>query len=361
MENVMQRVDHPSAWRPQNLHSDRSWILELDDRDRDELRAALFQLRNSGTAPEAVSVSDFALPRVALKLRRIFEEIEHGRGIAMLRGFPVSDQSLDDISAMFLGLGSHMGTRLSQTAEGIIVGHVSNLGYAYGKENVRGYYTRAKLQFHTDNADIVGLLCVRRAKSGGLSSVTSTISIWNEMVEHHSEELAQCLAGFHHSLKGENMPGVAPVTPHRVPVFAWRGGVLSSCFNTSYIEQGATLRGLELTPLERRTIDLINALAARDDLRLDFMSEPGDIQFINDHTTIHSRTEFVDDDDPALKRLMLRLWLKTPQGRLMADEMADRGYGPGSARNGVPYFREDAVKDPNSLRLSGAPTRDNKR
>ena len=356
MSRTMRRIDHPSAWRRRDLESDPSWIVELDHHDRDELQAALRQAHKAGTAPESLSAADFPLPRIEPKLRRVCEEIEHGRGIVLLRGFPVDGVSLDDISTMYLGLGSHMGTRLTQTAEGVIVGHVSDLGYAYGKTNVRGYYTRAKLLFHTDNADIVGLLCVRRAESGGLSSVTSTMSIWNEMVEHHPEELAQCLEGFHHDLKGENPPGVPPVTLHKVPVFAWHDDVLSSCFNTSYIEQGAARRGVDLTPLERRTIDLINALAAREDMRLDFMCEPGDIQFINDHTTIHSRTEFVDRDDPALKRLMLRLWLKVPQGRPMADGMADRGYGPGAARNGVPYFREDAGKDPNSLCLSGGPT-----
>jgi hypothetical protein len=356
MASPARRVEHPSAWRRRDLETDRSWIIELDDEDRKELRSALSTARTLGVTADTMAAGTFPLPRVVPKLRRAVVELERGRGIAMLRGFPVDGTSLEDITMMYLGLGSHMGTRLTQTAEGIIVGHVSDLGYAYGKTNVRGYYTRAKLQFHTDNADLVGLLCVRRAKSGGLSSVSSTMSIYNEMLEHYPDELAQCLEGFHHDLKGENPPGVPPVTPHKVPVFSWHQDVLSSCFNTSYIEHGAIRRGVELSARERRTIDVVNSLAAREDLRLDFMCEPGDVQFINDHTTIHSRTEFVDHDDPAQKRLMLRLWLKVNDGRPMADAIADRGYGPGSARNGVPYFRDDAEKDPNSLRTSGDPS-----
>ncbi len=356
MEGPFRRVDDPSAWTRRELESDSSWIIGFDDADRAELRDALVRSRAAGVPAESLTAADFPLPRLSTKLHRALREVEHGRGIVMLRGFPVEGERLDDVTAMYLGLGAHLGTRLTQTAEGIIVGHVADLGYAYGSTNVRGYYTRAKLLFHTDNADVVGLLCVRRARSGGLSSVTSTMSIWNEMVEHHREELAQCLEGFHHDLKGENPPGVPPVTPHRVPIFSWSGGVLSSCFNTSYIEHGAARRGVALTPLERRTIDLINELAAREDLRLDYMCEPGDIQLINDHTTIHSRTEFVDQDDPAERRLMLRLWLRATPGRPMSAAIADRGYGPGTARNGVPYFREDPAKDPNSLRVSGPPT-----
>lgn len=356
MERVMRRVEHPSAWTRRELEADDSWIFVLDDSDRAELRDALARSRALGIPAESLTAEAFPLPGLGPKLRRALGQVEHGRGVAMLRGFPVEGEPLEDVTAMYLGVGAHLGTRLTQTAEGIIVGHVADLGYAYGRTNVRGYYTRAKLLFHTDNADVVGLLCVRRARSGGLSSVTSTMSIWNEMLAHHPEELAQCLEGFHHDLKAENPPGVAPVTPHRVPVFSWCEGVLSSCFNTSYIEHGAARRGVELTPLERRTIDVVNALAEREDLRLDYMCEPGDVQLINDHTTIHSRTDFVDHDDPGQRRLMLRLWVRTEPGRPMCPEISDRGYGPGSARNGVPYFREDPTKDPNSLRLSGAPT-----
>lgn len=356
MGTTLRRINHPSAWTRRDLETDTSWIIVLDDEDRADLREALRHSRSLGVSPESFTKESFPLPRCSLKIGLARDAVENGRGVAMIRGFPIDGERLDDVTAMYLGLGAHLGTRLTQTAEGIIVGHVADLGYAYGRTNVRGYYTRAKLLFHTDNADIVGLLCVRRARSGGMSSVTSTMSIWNEMLEHYPEELAQCIEGFHHDLKGENPPGVAPVTPHRVPVFSWSGDVLSSCFNTSYIEHGAARRGVALTGLERRAIDVVNALAEREDLRLDYMCEPGDIQLINDHTTIHSRTEFIDHDDPDARRLMLRLWIRCEPGRPMESSISDRGYGPGAARKGVPYFRDDPEKDPHSLRVSGPPT-----
>ncbi|MGB6103911.1 MAG: TauD/TfdA family dioxygenase [Pusillimonas sp.] len=345
-----QRIIHPSAWKSEDLTRDKSWIFELGKSQVAELETGLLRFKKLGIPPTAVSRENYPLPGLAVTLEQVLQEIEQRRGVAILRGIPVDRYSVEDLSTMYLALGNYLGERISQTAEGIIVGHVSDMGYAYGQENVRGYYTRAKLLFHTDNADIVGLLCVRKAKQGGSSSVASTISIYNEILEHHPLHLEQCFAGFHYDCKGENPPGVPPVTPHRVPVFSYHEGLLSSCFNTSYIEQGAMHRGVPLTQQEQDTINLINTLAARDDLRFDLLLEPGDIQFINDHTTIHSRTEFTDYEEPEQKRLMLRLWLRVPNGRPMAQEIADRGYGPGAERRGVPPFREAARKDGASLR-----------
>jgi hypothetical protein len=348
----MEPITDKSAWRRADLEQDRSWIHELAGDEVAELEAGLDRVNARGLPVTAITRETFPLPRLARKLRIIFDDVERGRGVAILRGMPVERYGVEDLTKMYLAVGDYLGQRITQTAEGIIVGHVTDMGYAYGQQNVRGYYTRAKLLFHTDNADIVGLLCVRKAKEGGLSSVTSTMSIFNEILEHHPEYLEQCFEGFHHDLKGENPPGVPPVTPHKVPVFSFLDGFLSSCFNTSYIEHGAKRRGVELSAHERATLDLVNALAMREDLRFDFLMEPGDIQFINDHTTIHSRTEFVDYDEPDRKRLLLRLWLKVANGRPLEWRIADRGYGPGAARNGVPQFREAANLDNASLRVS---------
>lgn len=344
-------VEGRSAWFRADLERDRSWLIELDAADIRELDDGWRQFEQMRLPLSEVRKTNFPLPGLARKLSAVFDEVERGRGLALIRGVPVEEHSLDAVTGMYLAIGNYLGERISQTAEGVVVGHVSDMGYEYGRANVRGYYTRAKLQFHTDNADIVGLLCVRKARAGGMSSVTSTMTLFNEILRLHPERLAQCFAGFHHDLKGENPPGVPPVTPHRVPVFSYCEGYLSSCFNTSYIEHGARRRGVELTVDERATIELVNALAERQDLRFDFLMEPGDIQFINDHTTIHSRTEFEDYDDPERKRLLLRLWLRVPGGRPMSPEISDRGYGPGAARNGVPPFREAKHLDSASLRV----------
>ncbi|MAI44317.1 MAG: hypothetical protein CBC34_000165 [Hyphomicrobiaceae bacterium TMED74] len=74
-----------------------------------------------------------------------------------------------------------------------MLGHVTDLGLDYSKLNVRGYQTSERLPYHTDYSDVVGLLCIRAAKSGGLSSIASSVSIYNELVDKHPD-LARALS-----------------------------------------------------------------------------------------------------------------------------------------------------------------------
>jgi hypothetical protein len=46
-------------------------------------------------------------------------------------------------------------------------------------------------------------------------------------------------------------------------------------------------------------------------MRLDMMLLQGDMQFINNYTTLHARTEFEDFAEPERRRLMVRLWLRS--------------------------------------------------
>ena len=36
---------------------------------------------------------------------------------------------------------------------------------------------------------------------------------------------------------------------------------------------------------------------------------PGDMQFISNHTIVHARTVYEDEEEPEKKRHLLRLWL----------------------------------------------------
>ena len=40
--------------------------------------------------------------------------------------------------------------------------------------------------------------------------------------------------------------------------------------------------------------------------------EPGDLQLINNHSVLHSRTGFEDFDQQERRRLLYRIWLATP-------------------------------------------------
>ena len=85
---------------------------------------------------------------------------------------------------------------------------------------------------------------------------------------------------------------------------------------------------LPLSRAEREALDLFDSIAQRDELRLDMILEPGDLQWANNYTVLHSRIRFEDYDNPERRREKLRLWLKISNARQLVSEF------PG--RNGVP-------------------------
>ncbi len=49
--------------------------------------------------------------------------------------------------------------------------------------------------------------------------------------------------------------------------------------------------------------------------RVDLWLERGQIQFLNNRLVVHGRTSYVDHDDPARHRHLVRLWLRAGDRR----------------------------------------------
>ena len=340
-EMLLEPVTGPSAWRGSTLENDTSWIHTLSSDALAEIDGALKAVKARGLQVPNIRREDFPLPKFAAELARLAEEVENGRGFVVLRGLPVARYGDEDATLVYWALCTYFGTIIAQNTKGELIGHVRDLGFKWGeksgRELVRGYLTRECLPFHSDSSDRVGLLCLRDAKEGGLSSLVSSMTLHNEILEHHPDLLPQFYEGFYYSLRGEQKPGVAPVTARRIPVFSYYKGRLSAGYVRKGIEQGRVARDVPFSDREQKALDLIDSLATRRDLRLDMMLEPGDIQFCNNYTTFHSRTDFIDHDEPALKRHLLRIWLYVPNGRPLAPNFANR-YGENS-----PYAKREAV------------------
>src|SRR5262249_26035054 len=157
--------------------------------DLAELEAALARVKAKRIAMGDVRRSDFVLPSLAPKLAEQLDHVNSGRGFVVFRGLPVDRYDQEDTECILWGIGTHLGTAVTQNTGGEILGHVFDHGRKYGEIDVRGYETRAHLPFHTDSGDIIALLCLRRAKSGGLSSIVSSIALHNEILRCHPEYL----------------------------------------------------------------------------------------------------------------------------------------------------------------------------
>jgi hypothetical protein len=322
-------VRHPSAWYGKELAADRSWIVHLEPRQLAEIAAAVAVAKARALPLTALRSNDFPLPSLAAHLRGCMEEVNTGRGFFVLRGLNVADYTDQDVGLIFWGMGLHLGRAVTQNPGGDLLGHVFDHGRRYGDIDVRGYETNAHLPFHTDSGDVVGLLCLRRAASGGLSSVVSAVTIHNEILKRHPEYLAPLYRGFHY-IRREAALTDSPVTPHRLPVFGARDGLLSVRLIRNQINAACAKTGVALEPIERAALDLFDELAQDPDIHLDMDLEAGDIQFCNNYVVLHSRTSYVDFPEVERRRHMVRLWLTMEPRRPLADGFPPQnGYGAG--------------------------------
>ena len=329
-----QPVAQLCAWKAEELRRDASWVYALTRAEIAEIESALQAVKQANISLLSIRAQDFPLPALGERLREISRQLESGRGIALVRGVPVGRYDLPDLEKIYWGLSVHLGVVIAQNTRGDHVGHVRDEGFKWGEvsggELVRGYRTNAYMPFHSDPTDRVGLFCVQKAKSGGLSSIASSIAVYNEILAVRPQALDCLFRGFHYSLRGEASGGIAQITEYRIPVFDYFAGQLSSRYVRKTIEQAATVGGAPLTDEERSALDLLDELVKRDDMRFDMEFEPGDIQYLNNHVAFHSRTGFEDDADPARRRHLMRIWLQSADARPLSPVMS-RPHGANSA------------------------------
>ena len=320
-------VRHKSAWYGRDLANDPSWLVHLSPQDLTEIATAVQRVQaNHLTLPE-VGRSSFPLPTLSEKLKQHLEKIRTGRGFVVLRGLNATDYSDEQVGLIFWGIGAHLCIPVTQNPQGDLLGHVYDHGRRYGDIDVRGYETNAHLPFHSDGCDLVGLLCLRRAKSGGLSSIVSSVTLHNEILRQHPEYLQPLYHGFHY-IRREAALTDNPVTSHRVPVFGARDGFMSARLIRNQINAACQKTNTPLAPLEREALDFLDSLAHDPDIHLDMDLQVGDMQLCNNYTILHSRTGFQDFPEPERRRHMIRLWLTFQQRRPLADGFAaHEGYG----------------------------------
>jgi hypothetical protein len=320
-------VEHPSAWYGKDLAADPSWVVPLTPAHLAELAAALASAKSKGLGVGTLTRETFPLPTLAPALGRWLEEVNTGRGFIVVRGLNVADYSDEDVGLIFWGMGLHLGKAVTQNPRGDVLGHVYDHGRTYGNIDVRGYETSAHLPFHTDSGDVVGLLCLRPGKSGGLSSVVSAVTIHNEILKRHPEYLPPLYRGFHY-IRREAALTDTPVTPHRVPVFGAKDGQISVRLVRNQINAAVAKTGIPLAPIEKAALDLFDELAQDPAIHLDMDLQKGDIQFCNNYVALHSRTEYVDHPEVERRRHMIRLWLTMDKRRPVATGFAPHdGYG----------------------------------
>ncbi len=317
-------IDGPCAWYGHQMRDDTSWVCQLTTAEGAEVNAAVEAVISQGTDLANIGQSDFDLPGLGPKLIDIREQVVSGRGFALLRGLPVNEWSVRESSIAFLGLGSYFGNPRSQNGKGHLLGHVCDLGRdAENDPTARIYQTSERQTFHTDSCDIVSLLCLKTARSGGASALVSSTTIYNEMLKRRPDLLPVLFEPMQTDRRGEVPVGEKPW--HEVPVFSWYQGFLSALYARRYIESARRFEQVPaLTPIQLEALDLFDELANDPDIGMEMTFQPGDVQLVHNHTMLHDRTSFEDWPERSKRRHLLRLWLAVPGARPLPPVYAQR-------------------------------------
>lgn len=319
------QIKDASAWKSKDFDNDDSWVHSLTPEWQEEIDLALKQVQKRALPLLDIKKEDFPLPTYSKEIEKMVNELEGGRGFVLIRGLNVDKYTEEESSIIYWGIGAHMGIPVSQNGNGDMLGHVRDQGKSYMQPGTRGYQTTARLGFHADSSDIVGLLCLQTGKSGGESRIVSSMSIFNEILDKYPEYLGILFTGIIADWQSNEQPaGFLPY--HRFPIYSYCNGKLSCKYVRSAFEMAPKKTGITLSAAELELLELFDDIANNEEFYFEMGFQKGDMQFLNNYNILHSRTEYEDHDEPELKRHLLRLWLTLRNGRELAPDFS-RVYG----------------------------------
>lgn len=316
----------PTTWYGPTLATQtQKWVWELSPGEIEELEKAAAPLVATGQEIGQLHAKDFRLPSLGLKLKALRQELIQGKGFVLIKGLPLSRYTEREIITIFFGLGTHLGKARSQNAQGHVLGHVRNLGLDSSDPKVRIYQTKERQTFHTDSCDVVGLLCLQPAKSGGRSLLVSADTVYKEMYKRRPDLLSLLLAPIATDRRGEVPEGMLPYL--LIPIFSHYQDKITPFYQRQYIESAQRFpTAPRLTAKHLEALDLFDELCNDPTLHLSMMLEKGDMQFVYNHAMLHDRTGFEDWEALSQRRHLLRLWLSIPGDRPLPPVFATR-YG----------------------------------
>jgi alpha-ketoglutarate-dependent taurine dioxygenase len=306
----------PRAWNASTIGASVSWYHQLSDRCLSALDETLHRLRQQPRPTTDVRAAEEPCAACARALQPVREALESGCGFVVLQGLLPQRYSPAEMRVGYWLVGGLLGEAVEQNVEGALLYDVRDTGQdvRYG---ARFSVTNAESTFHTDNSfgsgivDYVGLLCLRGAKSGGLSQVVSGHSVHSELLAHHPDVLEVLSRPMHFERRGGLRPGETPTVAY--PVLARDRSDLTYRYLRYWIESGHDRIGQPLTAAQRRALDVLDEVLSRPQLRVEFELRPGDLFFINNRWILHNRTAFEDHTEPEERRHLVRLWLRREQ------------------------------------------------
>jgi hypothetical protein len=300
----------PGAWKGPEIDWTQQGLHLLNADQLEEIDEALRYLLDQGDVdfPD-ITPQNFPLDSVGALMASLPERLRTGCGFLMLRGLPRGQYSDDDMARIYFGLGSYIGRTMTQSYLGDLLGHVVDVSDLDPKG--RGYRKGGGQLMHTDSCDIIGLMCLRTAISGGASRISSALTVHNYLAEHHPEALDILRKGLY--LKRTEEDGrraTRTFSEKPVPFFTEHDGEITCYLPTGYARLAEKSGERPFTEAESQALLLARKAAASPEHYLDMGFKEGDIQFLNNRMMVHGRTDYQDHKELSQRRHLLRMWLR---------------------------------------------------
>lgn len=295
-------------WRAADVGPREVWTYQIDENARDAIVDAAMRLRARAVTLDAVTRADLAADALGPSIAEWTRELRDGRGFVLVRGFPIEQLDAEAVELAYFALGLQLGMPVSQDARGTLLGHVRDEGIPRTSPAIRRYATNERQDFHTDGADIIGLLCLQRARRGGESRIASAAAVYNEILQRDPAVLDVLYQPMYWDRNDEQGPGEDPY--FALPILSDVNGRPRFFYIGWYIRDAQRHAGVpRLTVEQREAMQLIEDIANDPAFYVEMDFQPGDIQLLNNSVSLHAREAYEDEPDPSRRRHLLRLWL----------------------------------------------------
>lgn len=309
---ALQTVSDPRCWSAATVDDAQRWYHPLATSLLAELRSVV------AAAPVDAPIADLKLTDQQRAtwldaVAPVLDDLETGRGFVIIDKLPLGELSQHEAIAIYWLYGQLLGEPFAQNVQGTVLYDVRDTGQDVAS-GARFSVTSYESSFHTDNSfgdsilDYVGLLCLKSAKSGGISQNVSGLAAIDLLRREHPEILETLSRPLHVDRRGGIQAGEAPTVLR--PIVAWEGDEPILRYLRYWIEVGHEKVNQPLTNEERRALDTLDAVLKRPELQVKFSLEPGQMYFINNRWILHNRTAFVDYPELEQRRHLVRLWLQ---------------------------------------------------